>query len=107
MLGRSRVNIYMKCPGCAAEYGHAVNEYWRHGGRCQGVLQLDEYANVICSKCHSHAHLTDMRLCCNSGRHLVFTPGAEAYALSLSCASHFVDNMGLKWLQSVIRYIAV
>lgn len=107
MLGSRRVNIYMQCPGCAADYGHAVKEFWRHGGRCQGVLQLDEYANVICGKCGSHAHLTEMRLSCNSGRHMIFTPGAEKYAQSISCSSAFVNNMGMAWLQSVIRYLDV
>lgn len=107
MLGSKRIYIYMKCPGCYADYGFAENEYWRHGGRCNGALQLDEYANVICSNCGAHAHLTEMRLCCNSGRHEIFTPGAERYAQSISCSSAFVNNMGMAWLQSVIRYLAV
>lgn len=105
MLGRSRVNIYMQCPGCAAEYSQAAREYWRHGGRCQGVLQLDEYANVICSGCGQHAHLTQMRLSCKSGRHVVFTPNTDAYILSISCASAFVNHMGMEWLRSVMQYL--
>ncbi len=106
-LGSSRVNIYMQCPGCVADYGYAEKEYWRHGGPCQGVLQLDEYANVICSRCDASAHLTEMRLSCSSGRHVIFTPGVERYAQTISCSAAFVNNMGLAWLQSVIRYLNV
>lgn len=105
MLGRRRINIFMQCPGCAAYYGQAEREYWRHGGRCQGVLQLDEYANVICSKCGQSAHLTKMRLSCNSGRHVVFTPETDAYILSISCSSAFANNMGQAWLMKVLEYL--
>lgn len=107
MLGSSRVNIYMKCPGCFDDYGYAENEYWRHGGRCQGVLQLDEYANVTCSNCDATAHLTEMRLSCSSGRHVLFVPGAAAYAKSISFAAAFSGNMAMNWLQSVIKCLAV
>lgn len=106
MLGRSRVDIYMQCPRCRAEYGGAEQEYWRHGGRCQGVLQLDEYANVICGKCGSHAHITSMRLSCNSGRHVFATPEKNATAASIACSAAFTDHMGIMWLQSVLRYLA-
>lgn len=105
MIRSARINIYMQCPGCLSDYGRAEKEYWRHGGRCQGVLQLDEYANVICSRCGRSARLTEMELCCNSGRHVVFTPGVTQYAASISCASAFVNGMGIQWLQSVIRYL--
>ncbi len=107
MLGTKRINIYMLCPRCAAEHLQASKEYWRHGGTCQGILQLDEYANVICSKCGRSAHLTKMRLLCNSGRHVFFTPSVEEAALSLSCSAAFVNNMGMAWFQSVIKCLSV
>lgn len=107
MLGTRRINIYMHCPGCYVDYGLTAKEYWRHGDRCPGFLQLDEYANVICSKCGKHAHLTEMSLCCNSGRHVLFTYGKKAYATSIACSAAFVDNMGLAWLQSVLKYLSI
>ena len=97
----------MQCPGCLDEYGQAAKEYWRHDDEdCQGVLQLDEYANVICSRCGLHAHITEMQLYCNSGRHKWVTFGVDATAASLSCSAAFVNNMGLAWLQSVIKCLA-
>lgn len=104
MLGRKRVDIFMSCPGCSA-HGHSAKEYWTHAGSCGGVLQLDEYANVICKRCGSNAHITKMRLCCNSGRHNFYVPSKELYALSISTASNFVNGGGIQWLQSVIRYL--
>lgn len=106
MLGKRRVNIYMQCPGCLSDNGYAEQEYWLHGRGCNGVLQLDEYANVICSKCGKNAPLTKMRLSCSSGRHVLFTPGLNATAASLSCSAAFVNNHGLTWLRSVIRNLA-
>lgn len=103
MLGRCRVNIYMRCPACLHEFGGAEQEYWRHGDRCRGVLQLDEYANVICGKCGSYAHITRMRLFCNSGRHEFYTPERNATAAAISCSAAFTsDANALAWLQRVI-----
>lgn len=104
-LGNRRIDIFMQCPGCASEYGQAAREYWRHGDRCRGVLQLDEYANVICSRCGAHAHLTKMQLSCSSGRHVVYTPETDAYILSISCSSAFVNGMGQAWLMRVLEYL--
>ena len=105
MLGTKRIHIYMHCPGCLRDYGCAENEYWIHGDRCEGKLLLDEYANVICSKCGAHWPLTKMRLSCNSGRHIVFYPGVLDYAKSISCAAAFTNEMGIDWLQNVLRWL--
>ena len=106
MLGSKRIRIYMQCPGCLTDNGYAEQEYWRHGGTCGGILQLDEYANVICSRCREYTHLTKMRLSCDSGRHVLFTPGIDATTASLLCSAAFVNNMGLTWLRSVVKYLA-
>ena len=106
MLGNKRISIYMQCPGCLGDNGYAEQEYWRHGGKCQGILQLDEYANVICSQCGQNAHLAQMKLTCNSERHTLFTPRIDATAASLSCSAAFANNMGLAWLRSVIKCLA-
>ena len=106
MLGRFRVNIFMRCPACLHEFGGAEQEYWLHGDRCQGVLQLDEYANVICGKCGSYAHLTKMRLSCNSGRHEFYTPNKNEAAASMACSAAFTSNANaIAWLQSVLTYL--
>lgn len=105
MLGSVRVNIYMQCPRCREEYGGAEQEYWRHGDRCCGVLQLDELANVICSRCGAHAHLTEMHLSCNSGRHIYKLLHKNATAATISCSAAFTDHMGIQWLQSVLKHL--
>ena len=107
MLGKARINIYMQCPGCVRDFQQAAREYWYHGNGCRGILQLDEYANVVCSACGAHGHLTKMRIGCNSGRHVMYTPGVDEAAASLACSAAFVDNMGLAWLQSVIEYLSM
>lgn len=104
MLGRTRIDIYMTCPGCVWN-GNAAKEFWTHGGYCGGTLQLDEYANVICKRCGANAHITEMRLSCNSGRHTFYVPNKEMYAKSVSTASNFVNGGGIQWLQSVLRFL--
>lgn len=97
----------MKCPGCEADafrrgYAGVANENWTCGS-CGRPLKLDEYANVICERCNQYAHITQMTLSCNSGRHRFYVPDKVAYSLTISTASNFVNGGGIAWLQSVIR----
>ncbi len=105
MLGKKRIYIYMACPGCLEEYGEAPMEYWRHGGRCQGYLMLDEYANVICEKGDLALPLTQMQLSCDRGLHKLIVPDVSAHTQAITCAAAFVNNMGMAWLRSVITYL--
>ncbi|MBQ7280405.1 MAG: hypothetical protein IJR13_06780 [Bacteroidales bacterium] len=100
-----RINIYMACPGCRKSYGHAASEYWTHGDGCGGVLQLDEYANVWCARCGEHAHLTEMTLSCNSGRHRFYVPSTTGFAEAITTSAQMVNSSGIRWLQNVLRYL--
>ncbi len=100
-----RVDIYMMCPACYQQGYSVAKEYWCHGGSCGGVLQLDEYANVVCKRCGRKAPLMQMRLTCNSGRHTFYVPTLNGYVQAITMAGMAVDKSGMAWLQSVLRYI--
>ena len=100
-----RVDIYIACPICIDEFWQCSKEYWRHEGSCNGILQLDEKANVVCSRCGRSAHITQMRLTCNSGRHTFAVPTVTGYAQAISMAAMGVSSASTAWLQSVLMYI--
>lgn len=97
--------IYMPCPLCQKEYVAMKYEHWRHqtdGGK----LYLDEYAYVHCSGCNNKAHITRMKLTCESGRHHFMVASTTDYAASISTAAHNVKSKAaLKWLRRVIEHI--
>jgi len=102
-----KIDIYMACPLCL-KYGYScAKEYWRHGSpKCNGILSLDEKAWVHCNgSCRNRAHLTDMYLTCNSGRHTFAVVSTEGFAQAISMAGMGVTASATTWLQSVLRYI--
>ncbi len=110
-----RIEIYMACPLCVAE-GHSIaKEYWRHGSDggltswmfkpCNGILCLDEKANVICSKCGKSTPLLKVHLSCNGGRHKFAVASNVSYAQTISTASNCVSKGGLSYLQSILKHI--
>lgn len=100
-----RVDIYMACPLCLQERYSCAKEYWRHGGNCQGILYLDEYAYVHCARCGRSAHLVQMYLTCNSGKHTFKTVSTVGFAQAISMAGMGVTSSATAWLQSVLRHI--
>ena len=113
-----RIEIYMPCPICVSEGRNSASEYWRHGSEgglsgimfkpCNGILCLDERANIVCSKCGKTRHLQDAKLTCNSGRHkfAIAPPNSTvSYAAAISAASHFSNAGGLDYLKSVMKHL--
>lgn len=97
-----RIELYMSCPKCLSEGYNTSRQYWRHSWPCGGVLTLDEKATVRCKKCFRAGKLLEMQLKCEEGRHTFKVATTEGYAAALSTSSHFVNEAGLSWLQSVL-----
>lgn len=113
-----KVEIFMPCPICINEGRNSASEYWRHGSEgglssimlkpCNGILCLDDRANIICSKCGKTRHLQDVKLTCNSGRHkFAIAPqnSKTSYAAAISTASQFTNAGGINYLISVMKYL--
>lgn len=110
-----KVEIFMQCPACHSEGRNSGSEYWRHGSDggltsfmfkpCNGVLCLDEKANVICSKCGKSRRLVDVKLSCSSGRHKFAVASNISYASVISTAAQFSEKGGLSYLMSIMEQL--
>lgn len=97
-------DIYMRCPACESDGYSSAQQYWRHGGPCQGVLRLSDKALIICGKCRKKWKLIDTVLSCDEGRHNFSVATKEGYAAAISTSAHFTSSAGaLAWLQSVLE----
>lgn len=101
---------------CVKEGKSIAREYWRHGANgglagwmfkpCNGILVLDDRANVICSKCGDSKPLREAKLSCSSGRHKYAVASCETYAQAISTASSCMDNAnGIAFLQNLLVYL--
>lgn len=92
----------MACPQCIKEGYHVFVENWKHGGTCGGSLYLDEHAVVHCDRCYRSAHLSQMRLSCNNGRHNFAVISTAGFAQAIMTSGSIADAKALAWLQSVL-----
>lgn len=97
------IDLYMSCPQCLRERTLVPKEYWRHsdGGR----LYIDEYAYIHCAKCGKSAHIKNMRLTCDSGRHQFEIVSTIGFTKAISLAAMSGGDEVIDWLQSVLYYI--
>lgn len=110
-----QIEIYMACPLCVSNRLSVAKEYWRHGTdggltswmfkACNGILCLDEKANIICSRCGKSIPLLQAKLSCNSGNHKFAVASNLSYAQAISTASNCIDSGGMKYLQSILKHI--
>lgn len=100
-----RIELYMSCPLCMQERGIAPKEYWTHGGVCKGKLWLDEYANIHCARCGKYTHMMNIKLTCNSGKHVFSIPTTSGYAAAIGLAASMGNESVRAWLKSVLDNI--
>ena len=100
-----RFNLFMPCPKCAAEKYDFHLEQWTHGGDCNGRLYIDEKAYVHCNRCGKSAHITQMKMSCNKGRHNVVSVSRKEIASAIFVGNVGIVDNSLKWIKRILDNI--
>lgn len=97
--------IYIPCPLCAHDSTNPNHETWTHGGQCGGVLYADEYAYVHCSQCGMKAHISEMYVSCDCGKHSKIIPNRDDIASSFCLAKMGITDNSIKWYKSFVNHL--
>ena len=98
----------MPCPKCAHEKRDLLSQSWTHGGKCGGQLCIDENAIVHCTRCGKSAHIRNMRMTCDSHRHIMVTVNRDEIGAAVAIGEVGVsdNNTGsLKWFKRLLEHI--
>lgn len=95
----------MPCPKCACESQTIQLENWTHGGGCNGRLLIDSDAVVHCEKCGKSAHISKMRISCNSHKHIKIKPSRKEFATAIAIGSIGVVNNIIYWYKRIIEHL--
>jgi hypothetical protein len=101
-----KIDIYIACPICSQGSRYIMRpEYWKHAGSCQGILQIDEYADVTCKRCGKSAPITKIEFLCPAGKHEFKAAHSTGLWEAFSTSAQMVNAAGNRWFLSVIRHI--
>lgn len=98
----SKYNIYMPCPKCVHDNNNYYSEEWIHGGKCGGNLLIDENAYVTCSKCGKKAHVSRMRISCDSHKHLYVKSSKKEIGSAVTIAGIGTNSGSLQWIKKFL-----
>lgn len=95
----------MPCPKCITKHANVRLEQWTHGGSCKGRLFIDENAIVHCEKCAKTAHISRMRITCDSQKHQKEFMNKTEIASALAIGNIGVINNAMYWFKYILNHI--
>ncbi len=92
--------INIPCPKCAQDENYNL-ELWVHGDNCKGLLMINSSGMVRCSKCGKTAHISKMRMSCDSQSHTKYIPTTKEIASSLAIMSG-ISKVSIHWFKQLL-----
>lgn len=96
--------LKMPCPKCVCEEKDYSSQKWTHAV-CGCNLYIDENAIVHCLMCEKSAHISQMRISCDSKRHKRVHCTGKEVAASAAVAHLGIKYNSLIWFKRLLEHL--